>query len=295
MFGDWQLGNMPIEDYVKKNNKFSKAMWDKDPSLQLIAVGEVGRWDEMMMKNCADYMNYISEHFYCMEGRPGVLSHTRQMSDSIKRICDAHRRYRETIPELKGKNIRIAMDEWNYWYGPHVYGELGTRYFLKDALGIAAGLHEFFRNSDIVYMANYAQTVNVIGCIKTGKTKSAFATTGLILKMYRQHFGTIPVAVKGDCKPLDIAAAFTEDKKTFTVAVMNPMDQPVTIPLEFNGIKLKGSGKLWRVSGTDPMAYNEPGKKPKVAIEESPVKTWGKKLTVPALSVSLYMLDIISD
>ena len=24
--------------------------------------------------------------------------------------------------------------------GPHVYGELGTQYFLKDALGIAAGL-----------------------------------------------------------------------------------------------------------------------------------------------------------
>ena len=32
------------------------------------------------------------------------------------------------------------MTEWNYWYGPHPFGELGTRYFLKDALGIAAGL-----------------------------------------------------------------------------------------------------------------------------------------------------------
>ncbi len=31
MFGDWQLGHMPIEDYVKKHNKVAKAMWDVDP------------------------------------------------------------------------------------------------------------------------------------------------------------------------------------------------------------------------------------------------------------------------
>jgi len=43
--------------------------------------------------------------------------------------------------------VRIAFDEWNYWYGSYEYGELGVRYFLKDGLGIAAGLHELFRNS----------------------------------------------------------------------------------------------------------------------------------------------------
>ena len=66
-----------------------------------------------------------------------------------------------------------------HWYGPHLYGELGTPYHLKEALGIAAGLHECFRQSDMVFMANYAQTVNVIGCIKTSKTAAALDTTGL--------------------------------------------------------------------------------------------------------------------
>ena len=46
-------------------------------------------------------------------------------------------------------------------------------FHLKDALGIAAGLHEYFRQSDMVFMANYAQTVNVIGCIKTSNTAAA--------------------------------------------------------------------------------------------------------------------------
>ena len=43
-------------------------------------------------------------------------------------------------------------------------------YKLRDALGIAAGLHEYFRQSDLIQMAHCAQTVNVIGCITTTKT-----------------------------------------------------------------------------------------------------------------------------
>ena len=93
-------------------------------------------------------------------------------------MAEAHRAYRREIPALKGKDVRIALDEWNYWYGPNEYGELGTRYFLQDGLGIAAGLHELFRNSDLFFMANYAQTVNVIGAIKTTPTAAEMEATG---------------------------------------------------------------------------------------------------------------------
>ncbi len=114
------------------------------------------------------------------------------------------------------------MDEWNYWYGPYVYGELGVQYHLKDALGIARGLHAFFRNSDIYFMANYAQTVNVIGAIKTSRTDATFDTTGLVLALYRAQFGSIPVSVSGSPGKLDVSAALTDDGKALTVAVVNP-------------------------------------------------------------------------
>ena len=196
---DWQLGHMPVADYANKHNDCAKAMWAVDKSIKLIAVGDTGTrgWNNVIMDKCADYMNYVSEHFYCQE-RTGLLGHISWAAENIKNKCDTHRRYRKEIKSLEGKDIRIAMDEWNYWYGPYVFGELGTRYFLKDGLGIAKGLHEFYRNSDIVYMANYAQTVNVIGCIKTTRTAAAFETTGLVLKMYRNNFGTIPVEVGDD-------------------------------------------------------------------------------------------------
>ncbi len=290
MYGGWQLGHMPLEEYVQKHNVFAEAMRAADSSIKLVAVGDAGPWSQGMMTHCADHMDLISEHFY-VQTRPGLAAHVQQAPDSVRRKAEAHRRYRREFDSLRGKDIRIALDEWNYWYGPHVYGELGTRYFLKDALGIAAGLHEYARNSDIFFMANYAQTVNVIGCIKTSKTEAAFATTGLVLKLYRHRFGVLPVAV--DCqRPLDVVAAFTSDRKTLTVAVVNPTMKELDIPLKIRGVELTGSGRRWQIAGDDPMAYNEPGKKPKVTIEESAVDGISQRLPVAPCSVTLYALGV---
>ena len=291
MYGSWQLGNMPLADYVIKHNKCAEAMRAADPSIKLIAVGAVGNWDEMMMDKCADHMDLISEHFYCQE-RPGLMGHIAWPSEHIRRISDAHRGYRRTIDSLKGKDIRIAMDEWNYWYGRHVFGELGTRYFLKDGLGIAKGLHEYFRNSDIIYMANYAQTVNVIGCIKTSKTAAEFETTGLVLKLYRKEFGEIPVQVSGSPEPLDVAAAWTKDRKTLTIGIVNPTKENIELPIDFRGVTLSGKGQLWLITGPDEMAYNEPGKPRKVDIVEKPVEGISNKIQVPPMSASLYALSV---
>jgi len=290
MYGGWQLGHMPLEKYIQKHNQFADAMRAEDPSIQLVAVGATGKWSEGMMQHCADHMDLVSEHFY-VHAQPGLASHVRQAADRVRGKAEAHRRYRREFDSLKGKDIRIALDEWNYWYGPHVYGELGTRYFLKDALGIAAGLHEYARQSDIMFMANYAQTVNVIGCIKTTKTDAAFATTGLVLKLYRKHFGVVPVSVTTE-SPLDVAAAWSQDRKTFTIGVVNPTMKQLEVPLDVKGVKLTGAGTRWQIAGKDPMAYNEPGKPPRVTIEEQAVKGISEVLPVAPCSVTLFALGV---
>jgi alpha-N-arabinofuranosidase len=291
MYGNWQLGHMPLEQYAKKHNFVADAMRQIDPSIRLIAVGLVGKWSKQMLTECADHMDLISEHLY-LQDKEAVPEHVAQMPDRIRRIVNAHRGYRTKLDTLNGKDIRIAMDEWNYWYGRFVYGELGVRYYLKDALGIAAGLHEFFRNTDMVFMANYAQTVNVIGCIKTTKTHAAFATTGLALKLYRNQFGVIPVEVTGAPEPLDIEAAWTEDRKALTLGVVNPTGEAVELKLDVTGAALTGGGRLWTVAGDDPMAYNEPGKASKVQIEETSISGASDTIQVPPLSISLYSLAV---
>jgi alpha-N-arabinofuranosidase len=288
MYGGWQLGHMPIDRYVVKHNEFAGAMRKANPSIRIIAVGDAGPWSEGMMRSCAGHMDLISEHFYCQE-RSGLGGHVAQIPAAIRAKAEAHRRYRKDLDSLKGKDIRIAMDEWNYWYGPHVFGELGTRYFQKDGLGIAAGLHEYARQSDIVYMANYAQTVNVIGCIKTTKADAAFETTGLVLALYRKRFGEIPAATEGD-GVLDAQAAWTADRKALTLAIVNPTRKDVEAPVEIRGARLTGSGKRFEIAA-DPMAFNDPGKLPRVVVVESEVKGFAGKVSLKASSVTLFVLD----
>jgi len=289
MYGDWQLGHIPLSEYVKKHNRVAEAMWKVDPNAKLVGVGNVGEWSRAMLKVCSGYMNLISEHIYCKDDND-VVRHTKLLAREIRRVADAHRKYHRDINELAGKDIRIAMDEWNYWYGDYVYGELGVQYHLKDALGVATGLQEYFRNSDLYFMANYAQTVNVIGAIKTSRTASTLDTTGVALKLYRQHFGAIPVAVTGNVSPLDVSAAWTSDRKALTIGIVNPTDKERGLSMELKGIKISGKGHLWFITGDDPLVCNEPGKEPKVVIDEKTIEVSANKLTVPAYSVSIFEL-----
>jgi len=291
MYGSWQLGHIPLEEYVKKHNRVAEAMWQVDPTIQLIGVGAVGQWSETMLKTCADYMNLISEHIYCKEN-PDVLTHTQQLAGEIRQKANAHRKYRAEIDALQDKDIRIAMDEWNYWYGPYLYGELGVQYHHKDALGVAIGLHEYFRNSDLYFMANYAQTVNVIGCIKTSRTAAAFETTGLALALYRQNFGTIPVEISGATGHLDLSAALTADGRAITIAIVNPTDKAELIIPDFGKADLKKQGQRWIIVHPDPESFNEPGKVPNVKIQEHEVTLKQNQLESPAYSIVIYRFDL---
>ncbi len=267
MYGSWQLGFMSTEEYVVKHNAFADAMKGVDQSIKLVAVGELGDWDEMILSNCSDNMDYISEHFYRQDWHGGgLMTHIKQIPDAIREKAVAHRKYREEIPGLKDKDIRICMDEWNYWYGPHIYGELGTRYFLRDALGVAAGINEFSRNTDIIYMANYAQTVNVIGSIKTNTTHSVLAATGQALKMYRKYFGTIPVRVGNETRPFDVAATLTDSMDTLVVSVINPTWENRKFKMNVLGADIFGDVLVYKLLGSDDMAYNEPRSKMNVEI-----------------------------
>ncbi len=291
MYGDWQLGHMPLSQYVQKHNRIAEAMKKVDPSIHLVAVGAVGDWSKTMLSNCAGHMNLLSEHIYCQK-KTNLVAHTSQLAEEIRRVAAAHREYRKTIPGLAAQDIRLAMDEWNYWYGDYVYGELGTRYHLKDGLGVARGLHEYYRNSDLYFMANYAQTVNVIGCIKTTRTAAEFETTGLALKLYREHFGFVPIATTGSTGAVDVAAAWTANKKAITVGIVNSTGKPEQVALDAGGKVFKTRATRWCIAHTDPEVYNTPGEKPKVVIKEDSARVINNTLVAPPYSIVVYRLGV---
>ncbi len=286
MYGDWQLGHMPLEDYVQKHNAMVDAIRAVSPEAQCIGVGAAGKWSETMLTHCSDHMELLSEHLY-WQHKNNVTTHVQVAVDQIEKLADTHRTYRKDIAGLKEKDIRIALDEWNYWYGPYLYGELGTRYFQRDALGCAAALHAMFRNSDLYFMANYAQTVNVIGAIKTTRTDAWLETTGQVLKLYRQHFGTIPVAVKESMKDVDVAAAWTEDRSVLTLAAVNTAGKAVTVTLETQGITLPESVSGWTIQNDDANAYNDETNKNNVAIQDIEIAVKDGKIELAPYSVTM--------
>ena len=313
MFGPWQLGFMQLSHYTIKHNLVASAMWKIDPAIQLSAVGDLDKintandpeqaksgitWSKGMLQDCADSMNFISEHFYegrlpwTTEGRDNVLTHVTKLKTAIRHKAEGHRLLQASLPGLKGRIVPIAMDEWNYWHREYVYGELGCVFDQADALGVAEGLHEYFRQSDMIPMAFYAQTVNVIGAIKTTKTTAEIETTSLVLQLYRAHFGQIPLRLAPDFSPLDVAAALTTDGRSLTVAVVNPTTTGAKLPLDLGAHRAGGPATRWLVAADDEHAHNTPGLPRQVDLSRTDGIDSTQPLAVPAMGVALFVIPL---
>lgn len=313
MFGTWQLGWMQLNHYIIKHNLVAEAMWGVDPDIDLVAVGDltgvnkdndpaqVARgvtWSEGMLMDCADHMTMLSEHFYSgrvpwtEDGRADTIAHVALLRDSIREKAEGHRELQARLENLDGRIVPIAMDEWNYWHREYEYGELGCIYDLQDGLGVAAGLHEYFRQSDIVHMAHYAQTVNVIGAIKTTRIAAEMETTGLVLQMYRAHYGTVPAAIGEVPEPYDIVAALSADGATLTLAVVNPTTSGILLEPKVSGVAVAGPGTRWHVGGSDSAMHNAPGKPRVIDIEETVAVDASAGLEVPPLSCAVFAFPV---
>jgi alpha-N-arabinofuranosidase len=312
MFGPWQLGFMQMEHYTLKHNQVADAMWKVDPTATLVGVGDLTTINKdhdpnqvksgktcshIMLEQCADHMTMLSEHFYCgrvpwkRDGRTNLLAHVGMLREAIREKADGHRKLQASLPSLKGRVVPIAMDEWNFWHREYAYGELGCVYELADGLGVAAGLHEFFRQSDLIRMAHYAQTVNVIGAIKTTKTAAEMETTGLVLQMYRAHFGQIPLRLEQDFGDADISAALTKDGRTLTLGVMNPASTELELQPALSGAAIAGAVTRWHITGPNAEAHNTPGQRRVVDIAQTDGLA-ASNLRVPPLSAAVFRIPV---
>jgi alpha-N-arabinofuranosidase len=311
MFGRWQLGYMALSHYIIKHNEVSEAMWAIDPDLTLVGVGDLttineeenvasplhqSGWSEGMLRHSADHMTMLSEHFYAgrtpwtSTPRPSLFEHVTLLKTAIRAKADGHRELQARLPNLNGRVVPIAMDEWNYWHRDYVYGELGSVYDLSDTLGTAMGLHEYFRQSDLITMAHYAQTVNVIGAIKTSRISAEMEGTGLVLQLYRGHYGTIPLAMPATTEPYDIAAALTSDRTAVTISVVNPTSEAVHLSLKLPSAQ--GKATRWHITGKDEFAHNHPGDPRDIDILQTDNVDATKPLIAPALSATLFRIEL---
>ncbi len=339
MYGQWQLGHMYIDHYVLKHNMFAKAMRQVDPTIVIVASGatifetsttarhhrqplpaklpyEYGSkqdWSGQLLENSSDYFEYLAEHLYPVTNSAfdvneqqfvrtddPLVDQVRRLPNRVKCTVEAWEEYLKRMPQLKDKNIKLAIDEWAG----------GGRMGFMSTLCAAEGLHEMFRHTDVIKMGAYTAFTSALDF---NGADSCYSTTGLAFYLYRRQFGTIPVEVVGNSPqhevkgtigvdkptvssgsgtyPLDVAAALSADKKTLTVAIINPTETVQKIGINFKNIELWDDAVKLEIAPDNLNARNIAEQQPQVKIVESQLDQVPKTLDVAPISVSLYKFN----
>ncbi|MDE3105225.1 MAG: alpha-N-arabinofuranosidase [Acidobacteriota bacterium] len=341
-WGDYQMGAMSLPQFELKHTLFAKAMRKVDPSIKLIAGGAMpdvmegadqarringqyipdylsaADWTGQMLLNCLDTIDMVSEHYYAsgtmhtdiklQKKVPivpplSLIEWERAPAVQVRAKYEHYQEYLKRIPALRAKPVPIAIDEWAYFGGgPNSY---------KTVPAYAWAFHEMFRHSDVFQLGAFTFATAMIS---SNHTEATLNPTGLLFKMYRDHFGTIPVAVRGnspqpkpvfpaggdqpavnpgsDTYPVDVSAALSDDHKTLSIAVLNPSESPQSIRLAVQGATLASAGKLWRMAPNAIDATVQVGKPPEVQVEEQTLGSLPEVLTVRPFSVNIYSYPI---
>jgi alpha-N-arabinofuranosidase len=337
-WGDYQMGSISLQQFELKHNLFAKEMRKVDPSIKLIAGGAMpdvmegadqarrinsqyvpeylsaADWTGQMLLNCLDNIDMVSEHYYAsgtqhtdmklqkkvpIDPPLSFIEWQRAPAVQVRAKFEHYQEYLKRIPALRAKPVPLAIDEWAYFGGgPNSY---------KTVPAYAWAFHEMFRHSDIFQMGAFTFATAMMS---SNRTEAVLNPTGMLFKMYRDHFGTIPVEVAGDSPqpkptfpaggdqpavnpgsdtyPLDISAALSEDRKTLSIAVLNPSESEQSIKLAINGAKLAITGKLWRMAPDSVDATVQVDKKAEVQVEEQTLGPLPATITVRPFSVNIY-------
>jgi alpha-N-arabinofuranosidase len=167
MYGDWQVGQLSAEEYVKVASRWAKAIRRLDPNIKLVSCGMNGwnDWDRVVIEGMSSLVDLHSLHIYTGSSDywNNVLSpHQAERAIRYASTWIARAAYVQRLNKGPG----IAYDEWNVWYRTDD-GTLEERYSFTDALAVATYLNIFIRNCNWVKMANLAQMVNAIAPIVT--------------------------------------------------------------------------------------------------------------------------------
>ena len=340
-WGEWQLGFMPVAQWEVKHNMFAKAMRKVDPTIKLIAAGAMpdamtgskqakringqivpdylspADWSGNLLAHCLDNIDLLSEHYYSTSGQrtdiekgekvstgpQSLIEWERAPATQVRAKYEHYQEYSKRIPELKAKPVPISLDEWAYIGAPPDSYKMVPAY--------AWAFHEMFRHSDLYQLGAFTFATAMIS---ENRTDAVLSPTGLLFKMYREHFGTIPVEVSGnspqpkplypaggdqpavnpgsDTYPLDVSAALSDDRRTLTFAVLNPSDSEQRLDLSIRGIRLANEGHLWRMAPASVDATITAGEKPGVEVQDQGLASVPETISVLPFSVNIYSFAV---
>ncbi|WP_237452110.1 alpha-L-arabinofuranosidase C-terminal domain-containing protein [Qipengyuania algicida] len=330
-YGWWQIGKTSLDYFMIKHNRFAAAMRAQDPSIVLIGSGAMPDqlkprdakenpslasiqhkfgteqdWTGGLFEKAWGNFSGVSEHWYDRaEERPNappdleLIEYARSPSNQVRMKADEWQIYRERFPKIDTDHIFLSIDEYAY-FGPAT---------LKSALAYSMVMQEMLRHTDFLKMSAFTTGASTMDITPTG---AVLNTTGLVFKLYGEHFGagTVPLAVTGNSPqpdpkysvgydhpqvkagsatyPLDMIAGLSGDGRTLKIAVVNPTYEKRRVSVQLSGISLHGKGLRWLLTGTSIDAANKVGETSGVTIQKQQVQAFDNALEVPPTSVAIF-------
>jgi alpha-N-arabinofuranosidase len=308
MYGGWQLGWLPADNYWRKAAEFAEAMRAVDKNIVLIANGVDGggwgEWNAKVVGNAGETFDMLSVHFYQGTGAGDdptvnyarVVASPSRVEAMLSQTADI---IKNSAPG--GKNIPIAFDEWNVWTAEARGNVLESTYRIRDGLFAAGIFHAMHRLSDKVEMGCLAQLVNVLGALRTTQTEVVKTPIALAFEMYGHHAGPVLVSCEVDSPeaaggtPLvDVSATASKDGKTLYVAAINyhPV-RSVALDLGLGGARVGQRVTMVRMAPDDFTADNPLGGPPEVAVKTSTIRaSEAARPSLPPHSVTVFEFSL---
>jgi alpha-N-arabinofuranosidase len=330
-YGWWQIGKTTLDYFMLKHNRFAEAMRAVDPSIVLIGSGAMPDqlkprdtkenpslesiqhkfgteqdWTGGLFEKAWGNFAGVSEHWYdTAEKRPDappdleLTEYARSPSNQVRMKADQWQIYRKRFPKLDSDRIFLSIDEYAY-FGPAT---------LKSALAYSMVMQEMLRHTDFLKMSAFTTGASTMDITPTG---SVLNSTGLVFKLYGEHFGegTVPVSVTGNSPqpapsypvgfghpqvragsptyPLDILAGLSADGKSLRIAIVNPTYEARRVAVDLRNLSVAGAGTRWLLTGRSIAAENKVGAPAGVTVVQGRAPPLGRGMTVPPISVSIY-------
>jgi alpha-N-arabinofuranosidase len=308
MYGGWQLGNVPVERYALRHNAFVDAMKAVDPSIKTIAVGNPGKWNDVILPACAGHMDLLSGHHYterkfrlpmsaddARKYEEDFLAYSGRVTEGLRGIVTDFRGRLGRSAEVD--RVRLSIDEWGIvreWNPAPDASGVGAYehyYCVGDAVAVARAMNEMLRSADVVGLGNWPQTVNVIGAIKTTRNHAAMDPVGHVLALYRARVNGVlaPISVSAGAT-VDAVAGLDANAGAVGVALVNfSPNQGASVTLSVKGLaKAPSSSTAWRINGPSLTATNIPGQPEAVTTTQLPEPiALDKPIALPAHSITV--------
>ncbi|MBB3111340.1 alpha-N-arabinofuranosidase [Paenibacillus phyllosphaerae] len=179
VWGPWQVGTCPADQFAHRYVSFAEAMRAADPSILLLACGHTDQeWNKAVLDIAGEQIDYLTLHLYHGYGRFGMNRDT-DAEERYKAIAaysewtrhDIQRTVEQIRSNDKHRHVKLAITEYNTMYYPNTIRKgLPEEHTLGAAVANAANLNEMLRNSDIVQIGSFSDLVNgwLGGCIRVG-------------------------------------------------------------------------------------------------------------------------------